>query len=89
MAQVNANAETIREFKARLNGTISEIRGAAAKVRAVGNEGWNDAQGQQFHATMQKTAQLIESPIETLKAQLPKLEKLVQSLDAYNRVKFN
>jgi len=88
MAQVKANAETIREFKTRLNGTISMIRGAAAKVRAVGNEGWNDVQGQQFHVTMQKTAQLIESPIETLKAQLPKLEKLAQALDEYGRIRF-
>jgi len=88
MAQVNANAETIREFIICLNGIISEIRGASAKVRAVGSGGWNDAQGQQFHTTMQKIAQLIESPIDILKAQQPKLEKLAQSLDAYNKVKF-
>jgi uncharacterized protein YukE len=89
MAQVNANAETIREFKTRLNGIISEIQGAGAKVRAVGSGGWDDSQGQHFHATMQKIAQLIESPIETLKSQQPKLEKLAQSLDGYNSVKFN
>jgi len=89
MAQVNANAESIREFKSAVSAIISVLRGAAAKVRAVGNEGWDDAQGQQFRATMQKAAQHIESPIESLKASQPKLDKLAKALDDYNKVKFN
>ena len=88
MAPVNASAEVIREFKGELEGTISEIRGAAAKIRAVGTEGWNDANGQAFRELMQKIAQLIESPIATLQAEKPKLEKLAQVLDAYTKIKF-
>ena len=86
MSQVKASAEAIRQVKAGLNATVNEIRTAAAKVRAV--SGWNDAQGQQFQALMQRIAQLVESPINTLQAAQPKLDKLAQSLDQYNRVKF-
>jgi len=88
MPTVNASSEVIREAKAGLRGTVSEIRGAAAKIRAVGSEGWNDTQGQKFNELMRKIAQLIESPIDTLEAAQPKLEKLAQSLDSYTRVKF-
>ena len=88
MAAVNASSEVIREVKAGLNGTISELRGAAAKIRAVGSGEWNDTQGQKFHDLMRKIAQLVESPIDTLQAAQPKLEKLAQSLDSYGRVKF-
>ena len=88
MGGVNANPETVRQVKAGLNATVSEIRAAAAKIRAVSRSEWNDEQGQQFAALMQKIAQLVESPIETLQAAQPKLEKLAQSLDAYKRVKF-
>jgi uncharacterized protein YukE len=88
MSQVKASSEAVRQVKSGINATVSELRGAAAKVRAVGSGGWNDAQGQQFHALMQKIAKLVESPIETLQASQPKLEKLAQSLDAYGSVKF-
>jgi len=88
MSTVRASSETIRQMKSGLNATISEIRGASAKIRAVGSGEWNDAQGEQFRALMQKIAQLVESPIETLQAAQPKLEKLAQSLEAYGKVKF-
>ena len=88
MSQVNANAETIRNVKSALKGTVSELRGASAKVRAVGSEGWDDARGQEFRSLMQKIAQLVEKPIDTLQAAQPKLEKLAQSLDSYNSVRF-
>jgi len=88
MSPVKADPKIIRDFKTRLQGTISELRGAAGKVRAVGSGGWNDAQGDQFNALMKKIAQLIESPIDTLNAAQPKLEKLAQSLEAYGKVKF-
>jgi uncharacterized protein YukE len=88
MSTVKASSETVRQMKSGMNATVSELRGAAAKVRAVGSGGWNDSQGQQFNALMQKIAQLVESPIETLQAAQPKLEKLAQSLEAYGKVKF-
>lgn len=88
MPAVNASSEVIREVKSGLKATVSELRGASAKIRAVGSEGWNDTQGQKFHELMRKIAQLVESPIDTLQAAQPKLEKLAQSLDSYNKVRF-
>ena len=49
---------------------------------------WDDAQAAQFNMIMQQIARLTETPIDTLNAALPKLEKLAQSLDQYNQVKF-
>ena len=88
MANVNASAEVVRDVKSGLKATVSELRGASARIRAVGTEGWNDTQGQRFNELMKKIAQLIESPIDTLQTVQPKLEKLAQSLDEYGKVKF-
>ena len=49
---------------------------------------WNDSKAAEFNMVMQRVARLTERPIETLNAALPKLEKLAQSLDEYNRTKF-
>ena len=49
---------------------------------------WDDAQAAQFNMLMQQIARLTATPIDTLNAALPKLEKLAQSLDQYNKVKF-
>ena len=38
----------------------------------------------EFNMLMQKIARLTVSPVETLNAALPKLEKLAQTLDNYN-----
>lgn len=56
-------------------------------MSATGN--WDDAQAAQFNMIMQKTARLTSKPVDTLRAALPKLEKLAQSLEQYNKVKFN
>ena len=88
MSTVKASPEVVRQVKSGLNGTISELRGASAKIRAVGSDGWNDEHGEKYRALMQRIARLVESPIDTLQAAQPKLEKLAQSLDSYNSVKF-
>jgi len=88
MSTVKASPEAVRQVKSGLSATVNELRATAARVRAVGSGGWDDAQGQEFQALMKKVAQLVESPIETLQAAQPKLEKLAQSLDAYTKVKF-
>jgi len=88
MSNVKADPEAVRQVKSGLNGTISELRGAAAKIRAIGSDGWNDAHGENFRQLMQKIARLVESPIGTLQAVQPKLEKLAQTLDSYNNVRF-
>ena len=87
---VHSSSEVIRQMKANLNTTSRELRDAANRINsALHSSGeWNDAQGDQYRELMRRIARLIESPIDTLQAAQPKLEKLAQSLDDYSRTRF-
>lgn len=87
---VKSSAETIREMKKEIQKTIGDLQKIAKGIRSgmAATGSWDDAQAAQFNMLMQQIARLSEQPIETLNASLPKLEKLAQSLDQYNRVKF-
>lgn len=88
---VKASPETIREMKKEISNTIRDIERISSGIRngmsATAN--WDDAQAAQFNMLMQQIAQLTAAPIDTLNAALPKLERLAQSLDQYNQVKFH
>ena len=90
MATVQSSPEVVRQIKSDINGTTKELRDAANRINSAlhSSSEWNDAQGDQYRELMRSIARLIESPIETLQAAQPKLEKLAQSLDSYNSVKF-
>lgn len=88
---VRASAETIREMKKQIIQTIKDIEhinvGIRSGIRATGS--WDDAKAAEFNILMQKIARLTASPVETLNAALPKLEKLAQTLDDYNSQKIS
>ena len=90
MSAVKASPEAIRKIKSDINVTIKELRDSAKKVSSAlsSSSEWNDAQANQYRDLMRKIGRLIESPLDTLQAAQPKLEKLAQSLDEYNKVKF-
>lgn len=83
---VKASAETIREMKKQIAQTIKDIErineGIRSGIRATSS--WDDAKAAEFNMLMQKIARLTASPVDTLNAALPKLEKLAQTLDNYN-----
>ena len=83
---VKASAETISEMKKQIAQTIKDIerinQGIKSGIRATG--AWDDAKAAEFNMLRQKIARLTVSPVETLNAALPKLEKLAQTLDNYN-----
>jgi methyl-accepting chemotaxis protein len=87
---VKASPETIREMKKSIQNTVKDIQrissGIRSGVRATAS--WDDAQAAQFNTLMQQIARLTETPVDTLNAAVPKLEKLAQSLDQYKQVKF-
>ncbi len=87
---VKASPETIRAMKKDILNTIRDIErisnGIKTGMKATSN--WNDAQAAQFNMLMQQITRLTAAPIDTLNAALPKLERLAQSLDQYNQVKF-
>ena len=87
---VKASPETIRAMKKDISNTIKDIErisnGIKTGISATSN--WDDAKAAQFNMLMQQIARLTATPIDTLNVALPKLEKLAQSLDQYNQVKF-
>lgn len=87
---VQASAQVVREMKGTIQKSVKEIQviqqGIAGAVKTTAN--WNDAQGQQYRALMQKIAKLTQAPMTTLNGSVNKLEKLAVSLDNYNKVKF-
>lgn len=87
---VKASPEAIREMKKDISNTIKDIERISNGIRTgmSASAGWDDAQAAQFNMVMQQIARLTATPIDTLRAALPKLEKLAQSLDQYNSVKF-
>ncbi|MCL2399796.1 MAG: WXG100 family type VII secretion target [Defluviitaleaceae bacterium] len=90
MPMVKSDPEVIRKVKADISNAIKEIQAAVNNIRMARNSasGWNDNLGNQYRDLMTKIERLAESPISTLQAALPYLDKLAKSLDAYNRVKF-
>ena len=90
MGKVQSSPEVVRQMKGDLAKTaknIEDIRqtiGTSARTAAS----WNDAQGEQYRSLMQKIAKLTTSPVDTLNQAMPKLEKLAQALEQYNKVKF-
>ena len=87
---VKASPELIREMKKDITNTIRDIEKISGIIRAgvAANTTWDDAKAVEFNTIMHQIAQLTESPVDTLNAALPKLERLAQALDQYNRVKF-
>jgi len=90
MSTVKADPGIIRKIKADLNIMVKELQQSGNKIRVAISQStdWTDANGEQYRELMRKIGRLIESPIETLQTAQPKLEKLAQSLDQYNSVKF-
>lgn len=87
---VQASPEIIREMKRQISNTIRDIERISSGIKSgmAASSNWNDAKAAQFNMLMQQIARLTVTPVATLNAALPKLEKLAQTLDQYNRVKF-
>ena len=87
---VKASPEAIRGMKRDISKTIQDIERISSGIRSgmSATSNWDDAQAAQFNMLMQQIARLTSTPIDTLNSALPKLEKLAQSLDQYNKVKF-
>ena len=87
---VKASPEVIREMKQDLGRTIQDLQkisdGIRNGMRATAS--WDDEKAAQFNMLMQQIARLTEGPIDTLRNAQPKLERLAQSLDEYNSVRF-
>jgi len=89
MSQIKASPEAVRQLASDLRTTISNLNNIANQVRSSGAvDGWDDAQGAQFKSVVNRVASLTQSPINTLEAAIPRLNKIAEALERYNNVKF-
>ena len=89
MSQVKVSPETVRQLASDLRTTINNLQNISQQVRSAGNvSGWDDAQGQQFKGVVNRISTLTQSPIDTLEKAIPRLNKIAETLDKYNSVKF-
>lgn len=87
---VKASPEMIRAMKKDISNTIRDIQNISEGIKRglAATSSWDDEKAAQFNSLMQQIARLTVAPVGTLTAALPKLEKLAQSLDQYNSVRF-
>lgn len=89
MSQIKASPEAVRQLARDLRTTISNLQQISAQVKSTGNvSNWNDSQGEQFKSVVNKISGLTQSPIETLEAAIPRLNKIAETLEQYNKIKF-
>lgn len=87
---VKASPEVIREMKKEISNTVRDIERISNGIRngIAATSGWDDEKAAQFNMIMQQIARLTSAPVDTLNGAMPKLERLAQSLDQYNNVRF-
>ena len=77
-------------MQSTLQSTIKEITYVQDGLRSVMQSvnGWTDAKGQQYRDLMKKVARLTETPKRTLIGAVPKMERMIQALQDYEKVRF-
>lgn len=89
MSQIKASPEAVRQLARDLRTTINNLQQISAQVKSAGNVGeWNDSQGAEFKSVVTKIADLTQSPVQTLETAIPRLNKIAETLEKYQSVKF-
>lgn len=87
---ISTSRKTVEDMQSTLQSTIKEITYVQDGLRSVMQSvnGWTDAQGQQYRDLMKKVARLTETPKRTLIGAVPKMERMIQALQDYEKVRF-
>ena len=87
---IKGDSQTVREMKQDISQTIKDLEhmseGIRSGMQATG--GWDDDKASEFNLAMSKVARMIESPVDSLRAAIPKLERLAQLMEQYTSKKF-
>lgn len=88
--RISSSSETVGEMRDTLQKTIRGISGIQDSLRntMASVPGWNDAQGVQYRDLMRRIAKLTDSPRGTLTEAVPKLDRMIQALRAYENIRF-
>lgn len=87
---ISASTKTVQDMKVTLQQTIKEINLVQDDLRSTmqSAKGWTDAQGQEYRELMKKVANLTEEPKLTLIGAVPKMERMIQALQDYEKIRF-
>lgn len=87
---IKASTKAISDMKMTAQAAIKDINAVQNELVNTVNSvsGWNDEQGKQYRQLMRKIAQLTNTPKQTLSNAIPKLDHLIQMVEAYSKVKF-
>lgn len=88
--QISSSSRTVNDMKVTLQKVTREMDGIqdTLKNTMAAVSGWNDQQGMQYKDLMRQVAKLTESPKGTLLEAIPKLDRMMQALQAYEKIKF-
>lgn len=88
---IKGDSQTVREMKQEISQTINDLQHMSEGIRSgmQSTGGWDDNKAAEFNLAMSKVARMIESPVDSLKAALPKLEQLAQLMDEYTSKNFS
>lgn len=88
--QISSSSKTVSDMKVMLQKVTRDISVIQENLRSTMNSAseWNDSQGMQYRDLMRHIAVLTESPKETLVNAIPKLDRMMQALQAYEKIRF-
>lgn len=87
---ISTSTKTVEDMKVTLQSTVREINAIQAELRSTMQavDNWKDVQGQEYRQLMKKVANLTEAPKQTLIGAVPKLDRMIQALKEYERIRF-
>ena len=87
---ISTSTKTVEDMKVTLQSTVREINSIQAELRNTmqSADNWKDAQGQEYRQLMRTVANLTETPKQTLMGAVPKLDRMIQALKEYERIRF-
>lgn len=88
---MKGDPQTVRDMKKSIEDTIKDLEHMSNGIQRgmQATSGWEDQKASEFNLAMSRVARMTESPIDSLRAALPKLEKLAQLMEAYETKKFS
>lgn len=90
MSDIYADPETLRRSSRTVRESVRAIKRVSDGIdRTIkGSSGWSDSQGEEFRNVLSRVKRLVDSPLETLEAAPPKIDRLADALDEYQRIRF-
>lgn len=87
---ITSSSKIVREMNQTLKKTEEDINRIQENLRSVANTAvnWNDEQGQMYRELMKRIIRLNDAPRNTIREAIPKLDRMVCALEAYEKVKF-